>query len=124
MSEFAIQEIRRDDRLLRRVFYADSNHIRDDGTPTSLAFKLRRGEDALSTDLERLAMYEVSILDPGRFRLFALNVNEVWGLDLVCEHDPTPENPAHSKINGPFSSSIPKKLSKIAVKVRRSEFNG
>lgn len=123
MSKLDIQEIRGDDRLLRRVIYVDPNHIRDDGTPTSLAFKLRRGEDALSTDLERLTTYELSILDPRRFRLFALNVNEVWKLNLKCEHDPKPDNPAHSRINGPFSSSIPKKLSKLAVKVPRQVRN-
>ena len=123
MSELEIQEIRREDRLLRRVIHVDPYHIRDDGTPTSLAFKLRRGEDGLSTDLERLTTYEVSIMDSRRFRLFALNVHEVWGLGLDCDHDPTPDNPAHSRINGPFSSSIPKKLSKLAVKVRRPERN-
>ena len=57
-----------DDRVLRRVEYLDPNFIKDDGTPASSGFSLKKLENGewekgLSVDVESLTTYEKSIQD-------------------------------------------------------------
>lgn len=95
-----IVQIGNDDFLLRRIPNYPS-YIKPDGSLSSFAFALKKGEDGISTDLERLADKERSVLDKTKFRLARINagyirndINE--GLD--CIHNPLPENYAHSLI--------------------------
>lgn len=87
------------DRLLRRLVFQEP-WIQCDpfGKPTSAGFGLRKGEKGLSVDLERLTTPQRSIIDAERYRLFALPVGKVRSLDLICWHDPLPENRAHCQI--------------------------
>ena len=101
------QRIRDDDNLLRRVIFIDPNHVREDGTATSLAFKLRksRGEKGLSVDVERLTTLEFSIKDVRRYRLFSISAGRVRSFGLCACHDPyppeDPDNGAHAQILSP-----------------------
>jgi len=95
-----IVQIGNEDFLLRRI-PAFPNYIKPDGSITSFAFSLRKGEDGISTDLERLANRDVSVLDRTKFRLARVNAGLIRndindGLD--CIHSPLPENYAHSLI--------------------------
>ena len=111
-------EIEDNDQLLRRVIYVDPNHIKPDGTPTSFAFKLRRNEESLSVDVERLVeSYDKSVADKKKFRLFRLQVSDVNLLGLQCQHDPLPDNYAHALISGKFTNSMSGKLAKLAEPV-------
>ena len=76
-------------------------YIKPDGAISSFAFTLKKGEDGISTDLERFADKDKSVLDKTKFRLARINAgyirNEINdGLD--CIHSPIPENYAHSLI--------------------------
>lgn len=110
-----IVEILNDDRLLRRAFYTDPNYVREDMTVTSLAFKLRRGEEGLSVDVERLTTYEESIADFHRFRLFAVKAGEVRAMGLDCKHKPVEGNYAHAEIIGISGNKFSSQLAKSAV---------
>ena len=66
-----------EDRLLRRAFFKDPSYVRNDMAVTSFAFKLRKGEEGLSVDIERLTSYEMAIFDIERFRLFAVTVKNI-----------------------------------------------
>lgn len=95
-----IVQIGNDDFLLRRIPISPS-YIKPDGSITSFAFSLKKGEDGISTDLERLADKGKSVLDRTRFSLAKINAGFIRndindGLD--CIHNPTPENYAHSLI--------------------------
>lgn len=103
-----IVQIGNDDFLLRRIPISPS-YIKPDGSITSFAFSLKKGEDGISTDLEKLADKEKSVLDRTRFRLAKINAGFIRnyindGLD--CIHNPLPENYAHSLI-----TSSPNKIS-------------
>jgi hypothetical protein len=104
------EKIHTNDRLLRRVQFLHPSFIKPDGTPTSASFSLKKGENGLSVDLERLADYRISILDPARFRLFVLNASFTESLGLTNEHDPLPENPAHTLLKGEITKAISKRL--------------
>lgn len=115
-------EILPEDRLLRRVQYLDPNFIKEDGTPASSSFTLKRlengnMEDGLSTDIEKLTTYPAAIQDVSKFRLYALVAESVQSLGLQCGHDPLPENPAHALIKGNISRSTARKLAQQAVKI-------
>ena len=89
-----------EDNLLRRIPILP-NYIKPDGSLSSFAFSLRKGEDGISTDLERLTNHQTSVLDRTRFRLARINAGVIRnkindGLD--CIHNPLPENYAHSLI--------------------------
>lgn len=112
------QNLKEDDRLLRRAFFKDPSYVREDMTVTSFAFKLRKKkETGLSVDIERLTTYEKSIQDPKRFRLFALKVRKVNELGLNTVYCPIENNPAHAEIRGNLSNSICSQLAKAAVYV-------
>ena len=115
-------EILSEDRLLRRVQFLDPNFVKEDGTPASSSFTLRRledgtFEDGLSTELEKLTTYPAAIQDVARFRLYALTAEFIQSLDLKCEHDPLPENFAHALIKGNINRKIARKLAQQAVKI-------
>lgn len=112
-----MEEIREDDRLLRRVQYLDPNFIKDDGTPSSSSFSLKRGEEGLSTDIERLTSYPVAIMDTDRFRLYAISAGFTTSLGLQNCHDPKEENYAHALIKGNITRGISRKLAKAAKRI-------
>ena len=60
------------DFLLRRIPISPS-YIKPDGTITSFAFSLRKGEDGISINTERLANYDTSIQDKTKYRLARIN---------------------------------------------------
>lgn len=115
-----IVSIGNDDNLLRRIPTLPS-YIKQDGSISSFAFHLRKGEDGISTDLERLTNYQTSVLDRTKFRLARINAgfirNEINdGLD--CVHNPQPDNYAHSLI---ISSTGKITDSKSRAMARRAE---
>ena len=100
-KENKVIEIEGKDRLLRRVYYRDPNYIKEDMTVTSFAFKLRKGEEGLSVDIERLTSYEKSIVDVEKYRLFAVSAKDVRSIGVDCLHKPIlPDNYAHAEIVG------------------------
>lgn len=114
-----IVQIGNEDFLLRRIPISPS-YIKPDGSITSFAFSLKKGEDGISTDLEKLADPNISILDRTRFRLARINAGFIRdqindGLD--CIHNPLPGNHAHSLIisnTGKISDSKSKAMAKAA----------
>ena len=110
-----IIEIKNEDRLLRRAFYKDPSYVRDDMTVTSFAFKLRKGEEGLSVDIERLTTYEKSITDAERFRLFAITANDVRSVGADCIHKPVEDNYAHAEILGTNLNKTSSQLAKLSV---------
>jgi hypothetical protein len=110
-----IIEIKEDDRLLRRAIFTDPNHVREDMTVTSFAFKLRKGEEGLSVDIEKLTTFEQSIINIERYRLFAVLVKDVRSVGLDCYHKPIEGNYAHAEIVGNNSNSVRSQLAKSAV---------
>ncbi len=119
MTETAqeIQEIYEDDRLLRRVLFLNPNFIKDDGTPASSSFSLKKGEKGLSVDLERLTTHARAIQDRSRFRLYYLVASYIWSLGLLTIHDPLPTNDAHALITGKITRSISRKLAQSARRI-------
>ena len=117
-----IVQIGNEDFLLRRIPISPS-YIKPDGSITSFAFSLRKGEDGISTDLERLSNPDISALDRTRFRLARINAgfirNEINdGLD--CIHNPLPENYVHSLITsqtGKISDSKSRAMARNAIVV-------
>ena len=112
-----IVSIGNEDFLLRRIPISPS-YIKPDGSITSFAFSLKKDEDGISTDLERLTNYDISILDKTKYRLAKINAgfirNEINdGLD--CVHKPTPENYAHSLITS-LTSKISDSKSRAMAK--------
>lgn len=106
------------DRLLRRVFPdPHPSYIRPDGSITSFAFRLKRGERGLSVDLERLTTYSKSIQDVSRFRLYALTKSKIEQHDLEFEYNPLPDNVAHSLITGAFTKPVCRSLASSTVRV-------
>jgi hypothetical protein len=71
-----IVQIENEDFLLRRIPISPS-YIKPDGSISSFAFTLKKGEDGISTDLERLADNEKSILDRTKFRLAKINAGYI-----------------------------------------------
>jgi hypothetical protein len=115
-----IVQIGNEDFLLRRIPISPS-YIKPDGSISSFAFTLKKGEDGISTDLERLADYDVSIQDKTRFPLAKINVgyirNEIND-GLNCIHKPLPDNYAHSLITsetGKITDSKSRTMARNAV---------
>jgi len=115
-----IVSIGNEDFLLRRIPIFPS-YIKIDGSITSFAFSLRKGEDGISTDLEKLANYDISIQDKTKYRLAKIKAgfirNEINdGLD--CIHSPLPQNYAHSLITSQtvkISDSKSRAMAKNAI---------
>ena len=114
----SIETIKPDDALLRRV-PINPSYIKADGSVTSFAFKPRREDtDGLSVDLERLTTREKAVLDRHKFRLARLVAQVPLSLGLTCVHSPTEENPAHSLIQGNFTTSVRRQLATAARPMR------
>jgi hypothetical protein len=116
-----IIKIKDDDILLRRFEYLNPNHIKDDGTITSLVFKLKKTEDGLSVNIKKLTNYENSIIDNKRFRLCSLIVKIPRDYGLDCVHNPIDDNYAHALITGNITTPISRKLASNAIRVRFPE---
>ncbi len=110
-----IIEIKDQDRLLRRVIFKDPNYVREDMTVTSFAFKLRKGEEGLSVDIEKLISYEKSIAEVEKYRLFAVFARDVRSVGLDCVHRPVLDNYAHAEILGTDLNKVSSQLAKFAV---------
>ena len=115
--ENEVIQLNNEDRLLRRVIFKDPSYVREDMTVTSFAFKLRKGEEGLSVDIERLTTYEKSIVSVEKYRLFAVSCKDLRSMDLDCIHKPLPENYAHAEISGLTlnKNKVSSQLSKFAV---------
>lgn len=117
-----IVQIGNEDFLLRRIPIIPS-HIKPDGSISRAAFSLKKDEDGISTDLERFANPDISVLDRTRFRLARINVGFIRtqindGLD--CIHNPLPENYSHSLIisqTGKISDSKSRAMARNAAVV-------
>ncbi len=109
--------IKEEDLLLRRVQFLDPNFIKDDGTPSSSSFSLKKEEDGLMVDLDRLTTYREAIQDRAKFRLFALKAAYTTSLGLENVHDPKQDNPAHCLIKGNITRGVSRKLAKAAKRI-------
>ncbi len=119
-----VHQIYDEDNVLRRVPTFLPNYIKPDGTVSSLAFRLRRGEDGLSVDLERLSSFSQATLGRSDFRLLRLNVGQIRndindGLDVIP--DPLEDNEAHSLITGSITRGKQKQLVKISTEIFKEE---
>lgn len=117
-------QIYNEDNVLRRVPTFLPNYVKPDGSISSLAFRLRSGEDGLSVDLERLSSYSKATLGKSDFRLLKLNVGQIRndindGLDVI--YNPLPDNEAHSLITGNISRGKQKQLVKISTEIFEEE---
>lgn len=110
-------QIHSSDKLLRRVQYLNPNFIKPDGTPASSSFSLKKGEDGLSVDIERLTTYSVAIQDRRRFRLYSLEASFTESLGLRNIHDPLLNNNAHALIKGNITRGIARKLASHAWRI-------
>ena len=109
-----------EDNVLRRVPTFLPNYVKPDGTISSLAFRLKKGEDGLSVDLEKLSSYSKATLGRSDFRLLQLNVGVIRndindGLDVIS--DPIENNEAHSLITGNITKGKQKQLVKISTEI-------
>lgn len=112
------------DNVLRRVPTFLPNYIKPDGSVSSMAFRLRKGEDGLSVDLERLSSFSQATLGRSDFRLLRVNVGQIRndindGLDVIP--DPIEGNDAHSLITGKITKGKQKQLVKISTEVLKEE---
>ena len=111
-------EILDSDILLRRVNFLHPANIKDDGSPSSMAFTPRKQDhDGLSVDVEKLTTIDDAIVDRQKYRLFALAAKIPREVDLECVHDPLEGNSAHGLISGNFTRSKSRKLAKNAIRV-------
>ena len=119
MDEGNTEEIWDENELFRRVPAANPNYLREDGSPTSLAFLPKKDTKGLSVDVAQLTTPEKSIINKRSFQLFQITAGEVRNIDQQCDciHDPLPENYAHALITG-LNRKRSKKLSKKAVRIR------
>jgi hypothetical protein len=95
-----IEEIADNGQLYRRLV---SFHINPDGTINSAAFKLRGKPDpSLSVDLARLSTPEETASRAGMpgFGVGVLEASGPRSIGFQVRHDPLPDNPAHSLIEG------------------------
>ncbi|MBO1347137.1 MAG: hypothetical protein EBE86_006960 [Hormoscilla sp. GUM202] len=94
------EEIVDNDQLYRRLV---SFHVNPDGTVNSAAFK-RRGkpDNSISVDLARLTTPQETLERSGKegFGLGVLVAIEPRSQGFDVRHDPLPDNPAHSLIEG------------------------
>lgn len=112
-----MEQVKSDDRLLRRIQFLDPNFIKDDGSPASSSFSLKTGEVGLSVDIARLTTYSKSIQDSNRFRLYSLLASFTSSLGLKNIHDPIEGNYSHCLIIGNISRGIARKLAKSAIRI-------
>ena len=102
-----------EDFLLRRIPNFPS-HIKPDGTIARTSFTLKKGEDGISTDLEKLTTQSFTLLDRSRYRLARINAGLIRNQindGLECKHNPLPENFAHTLITD-LSGEITKSKSR------------
>ncbi|QQS28037.1 MAG: hypothetical protein IPM47_14310 [Sphingobacteriales bacterium] len=109
-----------EDNVLRRVPTFLPNYVKPDGAISSLAFRLRNGENGLSVDLERLSSFSKATLGRSDFRLLKLNVGQIRnyindGLDVIS--DPLEDNNAHSLITGNLTKGKQKQLVLISNEI-------
>jgi hypothetical protein len=105
-----VEAIGDEDELYRRLF---PYYVKKDGTVSSAAYKDRRGtpENSISVDLARLTTAEDSVARDSRgFRLGGILAAVPREFDLTVHHDPLPDNPAHSLIEGENSMETCYKL--------------
>ena len=118
-----LEQVLNSDELLRRVPFdvTDPIYIRPDQTVTSIAFVPRKIngvlENGLSVYISRLTTFELSIVNPRKYRLYSIKAERVRQLDLDCIHNPLPENYAHALIVGNIKKSKSKQLSLAVSRV-------
>jgi hypothetical protein len=113
-SDQPIVEIGDDDILYRRL---GPDHVNQDGTVNSNAFKLHgRPDPEISVDLASVTTPEESLARApnDRFRLGVLKAGAVRDLKLVVRHKPVDGNQSHSVIEGAKSKKEGRLLAEIA----------
>ena len=98
------------DELYRRLAPA---HVNADGSVNSLAYKHNgRPADRLSVDLARLTTPREALDRAGRadFQLGVLSAFSPRALGFSVNHDPLPENPSHSVIEGQNNKEMCRRL--------------
>lgn len=112
-----------DIRILRRI-PPHGVHPRDPSKrPISLSFKPRKNEAELSVDVWEAGNTPVdtiqratNVLPEGEeYGVVSMTVGDVRELRLDVVRNRQPDNPFHALISGPFTNSIPTKLSKKAA---------
>ena len=112
-----MEVIHDNDHLLRRIPFRDPNFVKDDGTLSSAGFSIKKGEDGLSVDIERLTSYEVAIQNREKYRLYYLLASDTTSLGLENIHDPQEDNYAHALVKGKFTRGISRALAQAALRI-------
>ena len=94
-----LYDIKLNDELLRRIPRKPS-HLRDDGKPTSAAFKTKKDEDGLSINILSLTTVELSIPNINTHTAGIIFAKVPINLGYECKHLPLKGNYAHSLIVG------------------------
>jgi len=103
-----------EDFLLRRLSIL--GHFNPDGTINSNAFKKDgRPDPQISVDLARMATVReaLSRAPNDKFKIGIIQVRPVRELGLVVRHQPTPENPSHTIIEGNNSRATCRELARL-----------
>ncbi len=112
-SAWQKEHISDEDFLYRRVH---RKLLNSSGGVRAGAFTDHKG--AMSTDWNRYSSPEetrnrISGLSPEEFAVVALPVSEVRNLGQIVEHDPLPDNRAHSNVIGEKDAEVRLKLTRI-----------
>jgi hypothetical protein len=94
-----IYDIQVHDELLRRIPRKPS-HLRDDGKPTSVAFKTKKNEDGLSINILCLTTLEFSIPNISTHTGGVIIAELPMSLGYQCKHHPLDMNYSHGLIVG------------------------
>lgn len=108
--------INKGDRLLRRI-PINPDFIKPDGVLSSSCFSVKKGQDGVSVDLERLTTHTDSIKDKSRYYLYFLEAYFTEDLGLKNLHDPLPDNVAHTLIKGNIARSVARTLAAAARQI-------
>ena len=93
-----LEKIADDDQLYRRLA---PEHVNPDGTVNSAAFKRGKQYDqSISVDLARLTTPARVLASRPGFGLGILPTSVPRSMGFTVRHDPLPDNPAHSLIEG------------------------
>ena len=93
-----MEQIQDDDELYRRLA---PEHVNPDGAVNSAAFKRRKEYDpSISVDLARLTTPQETLASRPHFGVGILVAGVPRRLGFAVRHDPLPDNPAHSLIEG------------------------
>ena len=98
--------------LYRRIYPQRTFFNQDTHRPTSQVFD--KGTDShLSTSLQELTTEAKVLEGHPNFGLCEVDVAEVMAQGLTATFDPTPEDPAHVRVDGPLGKGVRRALSDV-----------